>query len=1185
MCYKKHSIIIFFALIFIFPEQLVAQVYMNRDWVQSTGVPSDIDWSASIKGNDNIIVVGNTITTSEQINILVTKYDQSGQIVWETEYNNPISNDNDYGTAVTLDANGNVYVAGASYVPAQESYDFVVLKYSSSGTLLWNYTYNNTYNGNDVPTAIIVDASGNTYVTGGSEGASTQGDYCTLKINPNGSMVWEQRYDYNNLMEVSAGIDFDNWGNIVVTGGSGKNTTTWEYATLRYSQVGNLVSETRVEVVGAGIDQPSGITKDLNGNFYITGSTTIDGINYDIKTVKLDTDMNLVWTNIYDGDGFEDRANSIMVDGSGQVYLAGYSTQSNGETDFLTVKINTDGTLNWNKTISSLHENGSAKAQKIALDGNGNIYVLGQIIENGQFDLLTVTYNFDGKLRWKFIDDPLVAHEDIGLGIYTDALGDVFVLGKSKNIISSQAEYVHLKYSSYKRNQSIMLIGNQPDRFENELIVKFQTDAVNIAAVDNRFKTFGEVSDFITPEAVEVLKSRLGMTNFGRLRAYKVFPRLTTAESTSITRATNRTIPVPSFLATFGIILPTGTNDTLIINELNSNQEHIEFATYNHIGIAHDTNDPEFLNGNQAGLVPTQAIPNANINIEQAWNIAESNVQSTIKVGVYDTGINWQHEDFGDGTFLNSKITDGYDYYDGTVLSSTTPEDEDGHGTAMAGIIGAIRNNEKGGAGVAGGDNLEESTGVQLFDMRILGPEGNLPPVGPYSIISNAIVEGALDSPGGMGYALDVMNHSWGGTRNQMLKDANRFAFENEVAFVGSSGNGEVEPPNCNVTSYPVGFNDSWNAMVGANDETGLRAEFSGCAKGLDFIAPGVNELITTTGIESSDHYVSSGGTSSAAAHVSGVIGLMLSYVNNNPDRPNNLAPEDCENLIQRACTNVSDPQVPYEQPTGYGRVNAGEALDKVQLPKYKAIHFNVSAPASTATFEGECEYTRVNWYQEVFDDLQDPMSVGSHRVDRYKVTVTDNFDIGNNVLVDAWVRNSASNLYGLQSTEEWPPNGLFFLNETDIEIENITNSSITLSGYLYHFYVFTSGQPGQCDELTDIWYPLNLDEVAEFAYTLYLDDPSIIITSTDELEAHASMINIFPNPSSSNVTISVQTNTSESVYIDVFDAKGCVVKHLDADVSTTSFDIETSTLSSGIYYVRVKTDTFVSTEKLVIQH
>jgi hypothetical protein len=113
---------------------------------------------------------------------------------WVARYDGP-DNADDCANAVAVDAKGNVYVTGSSgYYSGyyhlygkpdgtDGRYDYATVKYDSNGKQLWAARYNGRLNGWDEPSAIVVDGSGNAYVTGESEGSADwfAYDYATIK--------------------------------------------------------------------------------------------------------------------------------------------------------------------------------------------------------------------------------------------------------------------------------------------------------------------------------------------------------------------------------------------------------------------------------------------------------------------------------------------------------------------------------------------------------------------------------------------------------------------------------------------------------------------------------------------------------------------------------------------------------------------------------------------------------------------------------------------------------------------------------------------------------------------------------------------------------------------------------------------------------------------------------------------
>ena len=81
-----------------------AQMYVNREWVETTGVPDNLDWTAStFDALGNVIVVGNTLVAPDNPDVLITKYGPTGAVLWQHTFAGGAGGQ-DYGAAVNADA-------------------------------------------------------------------------------------------------------------------------------------------------------------------------------------------------------------------------------------------------------------------------------------------------------------------------------------------------------------------------------------------------------------------------------------------------------------------------------------------------------------------------------------------------------------------------------------------------------------------------------------------------------------------------------------------------------------------------------------------------------------------------------------------------------------------------------------------------------------------------------------------------------------------------------------------------------------------------------------------------------------------------------------------------------------------------------------------------------------------------
>jgi len=253
---------------------LQAQTYINKEWETTNGNPLGLQLTSSVTNSSNqLISVGNTSVAGQGANILITKFERDGSIIWQSEFNTSGTN-NDYGVALTEDNVGNIIVVGTTDNNSTINFDVVVLKYNTSGNLLWSAVYNSSFNLNDIATSVKVDTSGNVYVGATSIGATTNFDFLVLKYNSSGALQWNNRYDFASLIEIPIGVNIDINGDVFITGASASSSISWDFTIAKFSPNGTFINDVRSSLQGVGFDQPLAYKKDAAGNIYITGRSS-----------------------------------------------------------------------------------------------------------------------------------------------------------------------------------------------------------------------------------------------------------------------------------------------------------------------------------------------------------------------------------------------------------------------------------------------------------------------------------------------------------------------------------------------------------------------------------------------------------------------------------------------------------------------------------------------------------------------------------------------------------------------------------------------------------------------------------------------------------------------------------------------------------------------------------------------
>jgi hypothetical protein len=176
-----------------------------------------------------------------------------------------------------------------------------------------------------------------------------------------------------------------------VTGYSYGSGTGYDYATVKYSPRGVRRWVARYHG-GVGDDVANALAVDASGNAYVTGETVGSGTGGDYGTVKYDARGRQRWVTRYNGPGnATDVAVALAVDGSGDVYVTGWSAGSGTETDYATVKYSALGVGQWVARYNS-PENAFDDASALAVDTSGNVYVTGRSSRIGGSVWTTIKY-------------------------------------------------------------------------------------------------------------------------------------------------------------------------------------------------------------------------------------------------------------------------------------------------------------------------------------------------------------------------------------------------------------------------------------------------------------------------------------------------------------------------------------------------------------------------------------------------------------------------------------------------------------------------------------------------------------------------------------------------------------------------------------------------------------------------
>ncbi|TKJ41076.1 hypothetical protein CEE37_05260 [candidate division LCP-89 bacterium B3_LCP] len=387
---------------------------------------------------------------------------------WVTPYNGP-NNTNDYANDMTMDANGNIYVTSqinCSTAPPWIS-DCATMKYNSAGELLWVEVFIGFENGTDWGSAIAVDDNGNVYVTGGCDSyPGLDGKCFTVKYDSLGIQQWLVTYDdAGNLTDKGTDIALDDVGNVYITGTTSGASTSQDYLTIKYNPQGIEQWINTYDGPANYIDDAYGIAIDVNNNVYVTGishgTQTYDS-GKDIATVMYNSDGVEQWSARYNGPGDDlDEGWDLVVDALGNAYVTGGSYGIDTDVDIVTIKYDNAGVEQWANRYAGA-TNPLDYGQAISMDVFGNVLVTGFInavnLWGDLGDWVTIKYTSGGIEQWATEYNGNEDLSDTPWSITSDEVGNVYVTGSADyNLQYTEANCATIMYNSAGIEQWIAL--------------------------------------------------------------------------------------------------------------------------------------------------------------------------------------------------------------------------------------------------------------------------------------------------------------------------------------------------------------------------------------------------------------------------------------------------------------------------------------------------------------------------------------------------------------------------------------------------------------------------------------------------------------------------------------------------------------------------------------------------------
>lgn len=338
----------------------------------------------------------------------IAKYNSSKVLLWTTFLG---SGNRDYGTGITLDSAGNLYLSGYSNAswgtPVRAfagGWDAFLAKINSDGELQWN-TFLGSSRENDYTTGVNIDPNGNLLTIGYSyeswgtplRAHAGDSDIFLSKISASGVLVWNTFFGSSDA-DYGIAVDVDPSGNILFAGTS---YAGWG-SPIRSFTAGSGGDAFAAKVNGSGAlqwntflgssdyDYASSLFADSAGNLFLTGSSYATWGNpvrsysgqADAFVAKLASNGALTWNSFLGSSTSDEHGRGIAVDSGGNIFLAGTGyghwgsplRAYTGDADIFVAKLGTNGNLTGNTFLGS---SGTDQANGIALAGSAGVYVAG----------------------------------------------------------------------------------------------------------------------------------------------------------------------------------------------------------------------------------------------------------------------------------------------------------------------------------------------------------------------------------------------------------------------------------------------------------------------------------------------------------------------------------------------------------------------------------------------------------------------------------------------------------------------------------------------------------------------------------------------------------------------------------------------------------------------------------------
>ncbi len=301
---------------------------------------------------------------------------------------------------------------------------------------------------NETEEAVAVDAVGNIYVTGVTQGRMANStnvggaNIFLSKFNPNGKLLWTKQWGSKET-DIANDIAISNTGFIYISGRSNgqmdidSNYGGYDLFLIKCDTAGNRIW---LHQWGNSMDQSANaLCIDQNEDILLGGYTVIvmEGkVNTNLLLIKFDSSGSVLWNKIW-GTRKPEWVNSVAIGKQGAIFITGGTigdielSKHKHSSDAFLIKLDSLANPLWARQWGT---NDIDEGKGLVLDAMGNVYVAGFVGDTLEENMHYIRhnsflskYNSDGEKQW--IKQWGLMEEDLANDVQIDSLGDLYVLG------------------------------------------------------------------------------------------------------------------------------------------------------------------------------------------------------------------------------------------------------------------------------------------------------------------------------------------------------------------------------------------------------------------------------------------------------------------------------------------------------------------------------------------------------------------------------------------------------------------------------------------------------------------------------------------------------------------------------------------------------------------------------------